>query len=172
MHKIIASFILIMSLTFASFPNYTHAATRAEMLAQIEQLTQLITLLQAQLQARTEGRDAQIKSTLSTVRAQAEIFYNNNKYGYAGLCYDASITELLSTAEKYVPNLQVPVAINSATTPKIPNKINCYSGLDYYMIISSLNQGKAYCVDSTGFAGVRESLKIADSQRQCDSSTE
>ena len=48
--------------------------------------------------ARSKGSNAAIKSEMSQLRAQAEIYYNDNTNSYASLCADAKFLGLLNTA--------------------------------------------------------------------------
>ena len=41
--------------------------------------------------ARDKGSNAAIKSNVNNMRAQAELFYDNNSRSYAGLCSDAKV---------------------------------------------------------------------------------
>lgn len=54
MKKCIISLLVIASIGAASIPTPTHAASRAELLQQIEQLTKLIAILQAQLKMKQQ----------------------------------------------------------------------------------------------------------------------
>jgi len=100
--------------------------------------------------ARNKGKDASAKASISSVRAQAEIYYNNsadntppsdgggNSYEAspaAGVCTNTDVTNLLSAADTQ--------AGTSA----------CVDAPDAYAAEVFLNDGTMFCVDSTGFAG-------------------
>ncbi len=91
--------------------------------------------------------DALIKSNLSGLRAQAELYYDNvsitnsgGGYGgsYKDMCKNSTIKEILSKIKK-----------DSGKTPK------CNSTKDNYAISSPLKSDSSiqHCVDSTGFYG-------------------
>lgn len=48
--------------------------------------------------ARSKGNDAAIKSNLSNIRAQAEIFYDGNSLSYDGLCGNANVSSAVTAA--------------------------------------------------------------------------
>ncbi len=50
--------------------------------------------------ARNKGNNAAVKSQLSSVRAQAEIVYDNASGTYAGVCADTQVTALLDAASQ------------------------------------------------------------------------
>jgi prepilin-type N-terminal cleavage/methylation domain-containing protein len=109
--------------------------------------------------ARDKGKDASIKASLSSARAQAELYYagdGSNTYGTAGttgdgnVCDDANVVDLLASATD-----------NGGTT-------TCYVGVSgaSYVMYSTLNDpvdsdsdspedltDEAFCIDSTGYAG-------------------
>lgn len=106
--------------------------------------------------ARSKGKDASIKTSLSSVRAQMEIYYAGdglNTYGtagggatvasYTGGCNDTGVEALL-----------VGAASNSPDAAS-----GCYVGLagGSYVAYVALNDPTGsntdFCVDSTGFAG-------------------
>jgi len=91
-------------------------------------------------QARAKGRDASAKGSLSSLRAAAEIFYDNNS-NYAGVCNggmssDAGMQSLLDAVQ--------------AETGQQPA---CESNMLSWGAIAFLNNGNLFCVDSSGFAG-------------------
>src|SRR6185436_9452504 len=48
--------------------------------------------------ARNKGADAAVKSNLDNMRAQGEIYYDNNGNSYAGVCTDPSFTKAMTAA--------------------------------------------------------------------------
>lgn len=111
--------------------------------------------------ARTKGKDASAKASISSLRAQAEIYYNGstasplNSYGpvgnttvtggslvgtTAGVCNDAQSVNLLKAVSAQV----------SATTA-----VYCSVGLNgaTYEADVTLNDSTIFCVDGSGFAG-------------------
>lgn len=90
--------------------------------------------------ARAKGQDASIKANLSSIRAQAEIYWDskstNGRDGfYLGICSDSEINRLL------------------ALTPKVKETSPiCNDGILSYAVSTLLNSEKYFCVDSTGVA--------------------
>ncbi len=87
--------------------------------------------------ARAKGTDAQIKSILANMRAQAEIVYDQNNYSYASLCGDKYVLSGLADIEKTVS--VKPVCIANSTSYAISSILKTASST-------------SFCVDSTGFA--------------------
>ena len=179
MKKIGISLLLISTLTFASFPANAQAATRADMLLQIELLTKLVSLLQAQLLARqstegltiayTNGKDASIKQSLSNVRSLAEISYNENNFSYSNVCINASsnrIVSLLDSAKSKLPSTTKPTNFSLGIS-STNNEITCHATAENYAVISPLNLDTAYCVDSAGFAGIVAADAITANDLTC-----
>lgn len=100
--------------------------------------------------ARSKGQDASIKSQLSSMRAQAELYWSsqstNGKDGnYAGLCNDTIVTEMK----------------NSINTTKTVD-IVCKDNYERYAISAPINSGGYWCVDSSGFSGqISQSINSA-----------
>jgi hypothetical protein len=103
--------------------------------------------------ARTKGNDAAIRSDLSSIQTQAEIYYsNNNNYGtsaaLAGSCVTAAS---LFVADTMVKNAVAAVSgINGAN-------VSCYTDANpagKYAIIARLTNDTTwyFCVDSSGNA--------------------
>ena len=89
--------------------------------------------------ARKKGKDAAIQSSLREVRNAAELYYDNNK-SYSGVCDPADDT-LVNTGdfgriEQYI------IQQNGAVTCREIDRA--------YAVISSLNMGDCWCVDSEG----------------------
>jgi hypothetical protein len=101
-------------------------------------------------EAQRNAVDASIKSTLSMMRAQAELSYENNGQSYAQVCSDDSLQPLFETivtrAELFGVQYDAPSDMFNVT---------CNDSKDSYAIASPLVEedfGTAFCVDSTGFA--------------------
>jgi len=98
--------------------------------------------------ARDKGEDAQARQQLSSLRAEAEISYDDNGRSYANVCED---TQLL------YQDLVGP----GTTAPE------CQDGLEGYAVIARINDdattGTAtyFCVDSRGTATTTEADLIA-----------
>lgn len=105
--------------------------------------------------ARNRGADASVKGNLSSVRAQAELFYDTGNT-YASMCSDATITNQLNAASNAgAGNTTSDACFSSATAwiatapLKSTNVFGGSSGTDYF------------CIDSTGAAKVVDSAATA-----------
>jgi len=94
--------------------------------------------------ARTKGNDASVKSQMSSVRSQAEIFYDIDQT-YTNVCTDAQTVKLLDNASEQGSGAKTNDVCNStgtayaASSPiKSTNLFAAASGSDFW------------CVDSTG----------------------
>jgi len=93
--------------------------------------------------ARSGGKDASAKGSMTSIRNQAELYYNNNSYAYDadntdndnGVCGDSDIANLITAVDA-----------NDAGTPV------CNESDTAYAAGTTLNAG-FFCVDSTGYAG-------------------
>ena len=87
--------------------------------------------------AREKGADANIRSNINNMRAQAELYYDSNSLSYTNLCIQP---ELLSAEN----------SINNAG-----GTFDCSSNGSEFRISSVLSDGSYFCVDNEGFAGGR-----------------
>jgi type IV pilus assembly protein PilA len=93
--------------------------------------------------ARDGGRDASAKTSMSNIKSQAELYFNNNGFAYDGdntddndgVCGDADVSALLTA-----------VTDQTGSTPV------CNESDGAYAVGVALNNGY-FCVDSTGFSG-------------------
>jgi len=97
--------------------------------------------------ARDKGEDASVKATLSSARAQAELYYNGNNNSYNGFCLDTK-TKTLFVDKEYT----------------------CHDNSTEYAITSQLNEGGYFCVDSLGTAEVVTD-EITYDQTSCDATS-
>ncbi|MCA9362247.1 type II secretion system protein [Candidatus Kaiserbacteria bacterium] len=108
--------------------------------------------------ARDSGNDAAIKQSLGNARSQAEIFYNQNSFSYAGMCADGQITQLITAAVG--PSGSTRQADDAAVAA---GQSVCRDADQAWLIVVPLvGTGTAndmWCVDSTGFA---QEVAIAD----------
>jgi prepilin-type N-terminal cleavage/methylation domain-containing protein len=87
--------------------------------------------------ARERARDASAKGSMSSIRAQAEIFYDNSNNNYAGMCSDPAITSLLLAAGN-----------------QTGQTADCHDDSQHrYTAGITLNNDNYFCVDSNGYAG-------------------
>lgn len=91
-------------------------------------------------QARSKGRDASAKGSMSSIRAAAEIFYDSN-----GGSYDNGTVSFCSD----MPSMILFAAADSETG----NAPLCQDNALSYAASIVLNNGNSFCVDSSGFAG-------------------
>ncbi len=119
--------------------------------------------------ARTRGKDASAKGSLSSIRGSAELYYNGagvNTYGTAGkatelngtitgtmtgACADADVAKLLKAASQQISTSTVTCAVG-------------LTGGSYVTHAPLLNPtlNMEFCVDSNGFAGETLASGIAD----------
>jgi len=97
--------------------------------------------------ARDKGADAAVKSTINNLRAQAELYYDDQPGDYDGFC--AAQTDAQA-------------AVNSAggTGTWACNETTSNDG---YAISGQLSDSTFYCVDSTGNAAEQASAASAGS---------
>ncbi len=98
--------------------------------------------------ARGKGADAAIKSNLNNIRAQAELYYDNNSsYGTAGagtgVCADTTVANALNAASN---------AYNGTATADVCNV--AAAGAAWAASVP-LKGGGYWCVDSTGVSTSR-----------------
>ena len=102
--------------------------------------------------ARTKGEDAAIQSTLSNMRAQAELYYsNNNTYGTytAGLCPTASGNASIFATTTTGGMWTLVDGLNTRATNALTR---CSASGTAWAAAAQLKSDttKSYCVDSTG----------------------
>jgi len=92
--------------------------------------------------ARQKGQDAQVKSVLSQMRTEAEVYYgqNNNSYSTASNCSSGMFADPSFATIKS--------SLKSDATP------TCYAEGTTYAISAPLStSGQNYCVDSSAYSG-------------------
>ena len=127
--------------------NFKKGFTLIELLVVVAIIGILASVVLASLNsARAKGKDASAEASISSVRAQAEIFYSSTEAAnsYTGICDPATnadskkVDDLITAANK-----QVPAA----------GAFTCIPGTDSYTVAGTLNNTHTFCVDSTGYAG-------------------
>lgn len=117
--------------------------------------------------ARNKGADAAIKSNLANVRAQAELFYDNNNSSYAGLCADTNVSNSMNAAK----NASGATSINTTyATAGSAGTVTCHeNGSTGWAIESPLKAtaGTFNCVDSSGAATSTTGSTLAASDAVC-----
>lgn len=99
--------------------------------------------------ARNKAKDASAKGSLSSMRAQAEIYYDNLS-SYSGVCA-ASETESGLADLKAAVDKQVPSSAPST----------CDDDEGAWAAEVTLNSGDLFCVDSSGFSNKPSASKGA-----------
>ncbi len=80
---------------------------------------------------RSAGVGAVIQQNISNMRAQGELYYNQNEYSYSGVCSHASIKTLLTSVEK------------------LGGAVSCYANDQYWAVESTLVDREEYvCFDT------------------------
>lgn len=97
--------------------------------------------------ARDKGEDAAIKSNLNNIRAQAELFYDDND-DYDGVCADTNVAQGVLAAGG-----------------------TCNDSVDEWAAFATLSSASSssYCVDSTGKAITTETA-IGSTDTSCPAS--
>ncbi|OGZ46314.1 MAG: hypothetical protein A3J54_00530 [Candidatus Ryanbacteria bacterium RIFCSPHIGHO2_02_FULL_45_13b] len=95
--------------------------------------------------ARDKARDTSARASMSQIRAQAEIFYDDNGSSYddgtTSMCDDSTAVDTLQAAAlAQVESADADAECNDAATA--------------WAADINLNNDTEYCVDSTGFSGV------------------
>jgi len=98
--------------------------------------------------ARDRARDTSIRASMSQMRAQAEIFYDQQNpptySGGGGMCADPEIVRLQAGATG-----------NGGTVPNCDATAQAWA----FEILLNAGAGSYYCVDSTGFSGNKVASK-------------
>jgi prepilin-type N-terminal cleavage/methylation domain-containing protein len=114
--------------------------------------------------ARSGGQNASIQQTMTSMRSQAELFYNRastatpagGNYSYTGLCTAAATITGLSAAlnvvnaPAYVTGFAGPAIFDAATAGN--RRAACVSNASAYQMTAPLAGGGFWCVDSAGSA--------------------
>lgn len=114
--------------------------------------------------ARCASPEAGLMQTISNIRAQAELYLNNNN-SYVGVCDDSRVIELGNAAEKFmrISSLKCfgPITKMFMSSEAVQEShFVCNDSIDEYAAEEYMPSSKSYyCVDSTGFGGqVQNSL--------------
>ena len=112
------------------------------------------TVLAALGSARSSGSNASVTGSISSVRSQAEIFYNIGS-SYTGMCADTAVLNLLNAGAKNGPT---GTTVDSVVgTAGDPTHVECHTQAASWAVAAPLNLAggttqKYFCVDSTGKA--------------------
>ena len=113
--------------------------------------------------ARDKGQDAAVKADLNGLRAQAELFYDDNSNSYDGLCANADAQQLVDGAISATGGTVPTYADGTAATF---NGGQCHDAADTYVAQAALTDSVSatpsmWCVDSTGFSGPSSAVLAA-----------
>ena len=99
--------------------------------------------------ARTKGADAAVKSNLSGMRAQAELYYDNNGNTYAGVCQDTNIVAAIESAKRAAG---ITAATQTTFTDAGGDTVaTCHGSVNGWAIEAPMKTpGSTWCVDHTG----------------------
>ena len=117
--------------------------------------------------ARTKGKDAAAITSMAQVRAGAEIAYSNNSNAYTGMCptITAFVVGATGTNAQEVHdallNAQTAIGGSTYASATVAGAAGCGSSATAYAAWIKLNNTGAYCIDSTGFAGVKSGTQTA-----------
>ncbi len=108
--------------------------------------------------ARSKGKDASVQASMSSMRAQAELGVGAGGTYLDGLCTSTStggLSSLIAAVDAVATPNTVVCAQNTAsgTAPTA-------WGAAVYLPTNGATAGSVYCVDSTGFAGVKSATSL------------
>lgn len=104
--------------------------------------------------ARDKASDAAVRANLNNVRAQAELYYDNQGQTYLGACSDSNIAQALSAAD----------SANGAGKGS-----NCADALGGWAMEAELKTTTDwYCVDSSGNAATSSASTITAGSPSAD----
>lgn len=147
---------------------FTSGFTLIELLVVIAIIGILSSVVLASLNtARAKGADAAVKSSLNNMRAQAELYYDNQSPNtYAGVCTtDANVTKAL-TAAKNASGATAAINTTYATAGSA-NTVTCHDAATGWGMESPLKAGGFYCVDSTGNSAISTASALTTSDVAC-----
>jgi prepilin-type N-terminal cleavage/methylation domain-containing protein len=101
--------------------------------------------------ARSNGNDASMKGSVSNLRSQAELIFNNTG-SFATVCTDASTNAILTAVARNSNDADVVIGVNAATTG---TEATCNHSIDRWAVATPLKSDstKYFCSDSTGYSG-------------------
>ncbi len=122
---------------------YQKGFTLIELLVVIAIIGILSSVVLASLNsARQKGSDAAAKSGMDGFRAQAILFYDDNRQSYgSGDCDDAGTVFASSTS-----------MLNNISSNATPNSMTCVASTSVYALSVTLKGGGNWCIDSNGAA--------------------
>lgn len=117
--------------------------------------------------ARQSGQDASIKQSMSGIRSQAEISYNNSSFVYEQVCEDTNVTQALSAIDDAASEATAVNVTDSAASTA--TNVTCHDSNTGWAVIAPLNSSTdSWCVDSEGFAGEVAAGALAANEVACN----
>lgn len=115
-------------------------------------------------QARSKGNDAAVKSNLSTIQTQAELYYDNNTNAYG----TADGTTCTAANTMYSGDATIKQALSSADSANGTGTITCeFSKTNStYAVAAQLTSGY-WCIDSRGVSTTTASNPLSGAASLC-----
>ncbi|HVS79850.1 MAG TPA: prepilin-type N-terminal cleavage/methylation domain-containing protein [Candidatus Paceibacterota bacterium] len=119
--------------------------------------------------ARAKGADAAVKSDLSSIRAQAELYYDTNN-NYAGATFARRTCDTVTGTNMFVSDPIVKNAIDNARGAG-GGPTECWSDGQHYIISAKLKSNNdQWCIDSNGSAREISTANWTGSANGCPAS--
>lgn len=159
-------FIKTYSTCLKRNPEYSKGFTLIELLVVIAIIGILASVVLASLtSARTKGKVAAIESTMSSMRAAAEIGMNNGKYVDL-VCTKTSVQGGIGTlmASIILPSSKATAVVCVQDTPA-GTAPRAWAAEAKLPVTSATPDPTYFCVDSTGFSGHHTASSISESPK-------
>jgi prepilin-type N-terminal cleavage/methylation domain-containing protein len=114
--------------------------------------------------ARSKGADAAIKSSLNNMRAQAELYYDNNSNSYGGTAFAAANCPATAQTDNIFADTTIIAALNNVISQAGGAALTrCAASSASWAMAATLKTGgtaadtipDSYCVDNTGASKVQ-----------------
>ena len=116
--------------------------------------------------ARAKGADAAVKSSLNNMRAQAELYYDNNSSSYLNLCSDPTVVNALNAAKNAAGVATLTTATGTASTL---TSVTCHASSTAWAIEGPLKSTTGtYCVNSAGLSTTTSGVTLGVNEVDCN----